>query len=155
MQVPERIKELIDSIAKERGYYIVDTTYKREGGKLMLRIFPDKPNGITMDECTRFNKELSELLDKESVIEDQYTLEVSSPGLDRKLEKDTDFVWAVGKQIRVTTYASLNGKNTFSGTLLGLGEERVVVDENGVSTEIPREKIASAKLALDIDWSKT
>ena len=92
------------------------------------------------------NSELSELLDKESVIEGQYIVEVSSPGLDRKLKKDKDFVWAVGKKVKVTTYAPLDGKNTFRGTLLGLGEDTVVIDENGTSTEIPREKIASARL---------
>ncbi|NQU94971.1 MAG: ribosome maturation factor RimP [Candidatus Omnitrophica bacterium] len=154
MEIANRIKEILEPIANERKYCVVDIMYKREGGKLVLRILLDKEGGIAMDECAGLNSELSELLDKENAIEDQYTLEISSPGLDRKLEKDKDFVWAVGKKVKVTTYAPLDGKNTFRGTLIGLGEDTAVIDENGISTEIPREKIASARLESDIDWSK-
>ena len=146
METLDRIKEILEPIASERRYYVVDINYKREGGKLVLRILLDKEGGIAVDECAGLNSELSELLDKESVIEGQYIVEVSSPGLDRKLKKDKDFVWAVGKKVKVTTYAPLDGKNTFRGTLLGLGEDTVVIDENGTSTEIPKETIASARL---------
>ena len=146
MEVLSKVKELLGPIAEERKYYIVEVTYRREGRRFVLRILADKTGGITADECGWLNNELSEILDKENIIEEQYTIEVSSPGLDRKLEKDEDFVWAVGKKIKVTTYAPLNGKNVFTGVLLGLGDGIVVIDETGVSAEIPREKIASARL---------
>jgi ribosome maturation factor RimP len=146
--IADKVRELLEPIAKERGYYVVDITYRREGGKFVLRIILDKDGGITLDECTGLNNELSGLLDKDNVIEEEYTLEVSSPGLDRKLKKDEDFVWAVGKRVKVSTYAPLDGRNVFSGVLVGLGDGTVVVDENGTSTEIAREKIANAKLAL-------
>jgi len=146
MQAIDRIKEIIKPIADERGYGLVDVAYKREGGKFVLRIVADAPGGITMEECARLNSELSELLDTEGVIEEEYTLEVSSPGLDRRLKKDEDFLWAVGKKVKVTTYAPLEGRNVFSGVLVGLGAGTVVVEESGASTEIPREKIASAKV---------
>ncbi len=148
MEVIERIRELLEPIANERKFYIVDITYRREGGKLALRILADKEGGITMRECAGLNNELSELLDGENIIEEEYLLEVSSPGLDRKLKKDEDFLWAVGRRIKVTTYAPLDGKNVFSGVLVGLGDGTVVLEENGISAEIPREKIASAKLAI-------
>lgn len=154
MEMINKIKDILGPIASERKYYVVDVTYKREGGNLVLRILLDKEGGIGMGECASLNSELSELLDKESAIEDKYTLEVSSPGLDRKLEKDEDFIWALGKNIRITTYAPLDGKNTFRGTLLGLGEGTVVIKENDTSTEISKEKIANARLELDVDWSK-
>ena len=152
--IEKRIKDILKPIAEERKYYVVDVTYKREGGRLALRILLDKDGGITIEECAGLNNELSELLDKEGVIDDQYFLEISSPGLDRKLKKDEDFIWAIGKKIKVTTFGSVHGKNVFSGTLLGLGEGIIVVEENGTSWEIPREKIASAKLELNMDWSK-
>jgi len=155
MQVIEKVKDILKPIAEERKYYVVDVTYKREGGRLVLRILLDKDGGITMDECAGLNNELSELLDKDSVIDDKYFLEISSPGLDRKLKKDEDFIWAIGKKIKITTFVPIYEKNAFSGTLLGLGEDKIVVEENGTSWEIPREKIASAKLELNIDWSKT
>jgi len=153
-EVTERVKDIINPIAEKLGYYIVDVTYKREGGRLVLRILLDTDGGITMDECAGLSNELSELLDKEGVIDDQYFLEVSSPGLDRKLRKDEDFIWAIGRKIKVTTFGPIYEKSVFSGTLLGLGEGIIVVEENGTSWEIPREKIASAKLELHIDWSK-
>jgi len=134
-------------MAAKRQIGIVDVTYKREGGTFVLRVLADKEGGISMEECTRLNNEISELLDGESVIEERYVLEVSSPGLDRKLSKDSDFTWAVGREIKVTTYAPLEGRNMFTGVLVGLGKGTVVIDENGTSTEIPREKIAGAKLA--------
>ena len=150
MKIIEKVKELLDPIAKKQGYYIVDITYKREGSKFVLRVLADKPGGISMDECAGLNNELSEILDKENVIEEEYTLDVSSPGLDRKLKKDGDFVWAIGKKVKVSMYAPLDGKNVFTGTLVGLGDGTVVIDEAGASTEIPREKIANAKLNEDI-----
>ena len=152
MEVIERIKELLEPIANKRKFYIVDIAYRREGGRLALRILADKEGGITVDDCTGLSNELSELLDRENIIEEQYVLEVSSPGLDRKLNKDEDFAWAVGKRIKVTTYAPLDGKNVFVGVLAGLGEGTVVVSEKeGISTEIPRDKIASARLATEVN----
>ena len=145
--IADKVKELIGPIAAEKGFCIVDVTYKREGGKHVLRVLADKEGGITMDECTRLNNELGELLDAENTIEEQYVIEVSSPGLDRRLKKDADFAWAIGKRVKVTTYVPLAGKNMFAGVLLGLGDATIVIDENGTSTEIPREKIASARLA--------
>ena len=146
MEVVEKIKELLEPIARERECYVVDVTYKREGGGLVLRVLVDKSGGITMDACAGLNNKLNELLDGENIIEEQYILEVSSPGLERKLKTDRDFVWAVGKKIKITTYAPLDGKNVFLGVLAGLGEGTVVLDEKGVSIEVPREKIASARL---------
>ncbi|MCQ9207613.1 MAG: ribosome maturation factor RimP [Omnitrophica bacterium] len=146
MHILEQIKELIAPEALERKYYIVDVTYKREGKNFVLRILADKEGGITMDECAEFNNAIGELLDKKGVIEDKYTIEVSSPGLDRRLVKDGDFVWAMDKRVKITTYAPLDGKSAFSGRLLGLGKDTVVIGEDAASTEIPREKIASAKV---------
>ena len=146
MKIADKIREILEPIVRERKYFIVDITYKREGGQSVLKIALDKEGGIAMDECARLNSELSEILDKENSIEDKYTIEISSPGLDRRLNTENDFMWAVGKKIKITTYAPLDGKNVFLGSLLGLGDETVVINEKGTSWEIPREKIANAKL---------
>ncbi|MFH1593792.1 MAG: ribosome maturation factor RimP [Candidatus Omnitrophota bacterium] len=144
--VLNRISELLEPIVNTRKLYVVDITYNREGGTFVLRILLDKEGGITMDECAGLNSELADALDKENVIDGHYVIDVSSPGLDRKLKEDRDFVWAIGKHVRITTFVPIEGKGRFSGILRGLGNGAVVVDEDGVSTEIPREKIASAKL---------
>ena len=150
MQVAQRVEELLGPIAAERKYCVVDVTYRREGGRFVLRVIMDKKGGITMDECAALSNELGGLVDRENIISDEYLLEVSSPGLDRKLKKGEDFVWAVGKKVRITTYAPFDGKNVFSGTLVGLGEGTVVVEEEGKSTQIPRDKIANARLAYSV-----
>ena len=122
MEIIEKVKALLEPIASERGYFVVDITYRREGGQFVLRIALDKEGGITMDECARLNNELGELLDKENIVDEGYLLEVSSPGLDRKLKKDSDFVWAGGKRVTVSTYAPMEGRNAFRGVLVGLGD---------------------------------
>ena len=146
MDILEQIKELVAPEALKRKYYVVDATYEREGKKFVLRVLLDKEGGIAMDECAEFNNAIGELLDKTGVIEDEYTIEVSSPGLDRRLRKDEDFAWAMGRRIKITTYVPLYGKSAFSGRLLGLGRGAVVIGEGAASTEIPRKKIANAKL---------
>jgi len=120
MQIIEQIKNIFEPIARTKECYIVDMTYKREAGKFVLRIVLDKEGGISMDECAKLNVQLNGILDKENTIADQYTLEVSSPGLDRRLKSDNDFTWAIGKKVKITTYVPIDGKNAFIGTLLGL-----------------------------------
>ncbi len=119
-----------------------------------MRVVLDKKGGITVNECAFFNNELSQFLDEEDIINEEYLLEVSSPGLDRKLKKDSDFVWAVGKNVKINTYGPIDGKNTFSGRLLGLGVDTVVIDEGESSVEIPRNLISKAQVIPDIDWNK-
>jgi len=154
MEIIEKIRSLIEPLVLENQGSILDITYKREGGSLILRVVVDKEGGITMGECAELNKKLSDILDKENIIDEEYTIEISSPGLDRKLTKDSDFIWAVGKEVKITTYAPLEGKNVFLGKLMGLGDKTVVISEEGISLDIPREKVASARLNLNIDWSK-
>jgi ribosome maturation factor RimP len=152
MEVIKRIEELFGSLAGEHNYTLVDVTYRREGGKMIVRIIADKPGGITIDECAELNDRLGELLERDDIITEPYILEVSSPGLDRKLQSDRDFTWALGRNVRVRTCVPVDGTDVFSGVLVGLGEGTVVLKNKGISTEIPREKISKAK--LDIDWSK-
>ena len=154
MEIIEKIRSLIEPLVLENQGSILDITYKREGGSLILRVVVDKEGGITMGECAELNKKLSDILDKENIIDEEYTIEISSPGLDRKLTKDSDFIWAVGKEVKITTYAPLEGKNVFLGKLMGLGDKTVVISEEGISLDIPREKVASARLNLNIYWSK-
>ena len=116
---------------------------------MVLRVLLDKPSHITIDECGKINNELSERLDEANIIEEHYVLEVSSPGLDRPIIKRMDFERALGKDIRVSTYGPIDGKNVFIGKLLGIGDLTIVVeDKEGISTEIELKKIARAKLEI-------
>ena len=154
MDTLESVKSLLDPITREKGCFVLDVEFKREGPERVLRITLDKPGGITMEECAQVNTKLGEILEQSNAINEHYVLEVTSPGLDRTLKKDSDFEWALGKNIKVSTYGPLDGKNVFKGKLFGLGDNAIVIEENGVSTEIPRDMIAKAKLDPEIDWNK-
>ncbi len=151
MDIVNKVTEILKPIAERRKIKIVDITYKRKGSTMVLRILLDKIDGITIDECSQVNNELSEVVDKENVMDEHYVLEVSSPGIDRPMKTDEDFQQALNKYIKVTTYAPIDGKNVFIGKLLGICESTIVVEDNeGISTEIPREKIAKARLEITL-----
>jgi len=144
-----RIQDLIEDYLAEQGIELVEIAYKRINGEMTLRLLVDTPNGIRMDECEGVNKFLSETLDREDVIEEHYVIEVSSPGLDRPIKTDRDFERTVGKEIRLTTYEPVEGSKSHEGKLIGMDAEKVVVENDGVSTVIPRNKIAGAKLKIE------
>jgi len=150
MQVVEHVTKFLAPISEREHLEVVDITFKRECSGMTLRVLLDKEGGMSIDEYSRINNELSEVLDKESIISSPYTLEVSSPGLDRPLKTDRDFQRAIGKEVKVTTYAPLvDRKNVIIGKLLGIGKNTLVVlDKEGISAEIPKELIAKAKLEI-------
>ena len=150
MEVVERVKELISSYLEENNIELVDITYKREqGGVMMLRLLADTPEGITIAECEELNNYISEALDKEDVIGERFLLEVSSPGLDRPIVTDRDFVRVMGKELDIRIYEPIDGKREHQGKLIGMDKENVVIESGGISTVIPRAKIAKATLKLE------
>lgn len=149
MNTIEKIRDAVSSIVDEKKFEIVDITYKRQGKTNVLRMLLDKPGGITMEECSKINNAVSEKLDQQNIIEDNYTLEVSSPGLDRSLQQRRDFERVLGKGLRVSTYAPIDGKNVFIGKLVGLSDLNIVLeDKDGISAEIGLDKIAKARLDI-------
>jgi ribosome maturation factor RimP len=146
----ERVKALAAPYLEDNAVELVEITYRREGGGMTLRLLVDTPAGIKIDECEGLNKYLSERLDKEDVISEHYVIEVSSPGLDRPIRTDRDFERALGKRLEVTTYAPIDGRKTHEGTFIGMDKENIVIESAGVSTVIPRAKVALARLHVEI-----
>ena len=149
MEVVERVNELITSYLEENGIELVDITYKRESGGMTLRLLVDTPEGITIAECEALNNYLSEVLDKENVIEEHYLLEVSSPGLGRPITTDRDFARSIGKALDITTYEPIDGKRAHKGKLIGMDKDNIVIEADDVSTVIPKTRIAKAKLKIE------
>jgi len=148
MEVVTRVNELIASYLEENNIELVDIIYRREQGGMVLRLLIDTAEGVTIADCEALNNYLSELLDKENVMEDAYTLEVSSPGLDRPIVTDKDFTRAMGKMLDITTYEPIDMRKAHSGKLIGMDKDSVVMESDGVSTVIPRQKIAKATLKV-------
>ncbi len=149
MDIIERVKELIANYLEEYSIELVDITYRREQGGMVLRLIVDKAGGINLKECEELNNYLSETLDKENTINERYLLEVSSPGLDRPIRTDRDFERAMGREIDITTYEPIDGRKTHMGRLIGMDKEKAVIESNGTSTVIPRAKIARAVLKIE------
>jgi ribosome maturation factor RimP len=138
-----QVKAILQPIADEAGAEIVEIIYKRISGDMVLRVLVDKADGISINECADINNKLGEALEKSDIIGGHYILEVSSPGLDRPIKDEKDFERNMGKSVRVSTYAPVDGKSFFVGKLIGLNEGAIVVEtEEEIAVEIPRKSIA-------------
>lgn len=149
MEIIDRVREIAEVYLKEHVIELIDIVFRREGPVLVLRIIADTAGGITVSECTGLNKFLSEALDREDVIQDRYTLEVSSPGLDSPIKTNRDFERSMGKELEFTTFEAIDDRKTHEGVLVGMDKDNVVIERQGISTVIPRNKIALARLKID------
>ena len=136
-----------DLLAGQDVIELVDVEYVKEGSDWDLRVYIDKDGGIDIEDCQALSEKLSDRLDEEDVVPDQYILEVSSPGIDRVLRKERDFVREQGKDVDVTLYAPIDGEKAFTAVLLGYDADTKVLhlDER----EIPWDKIAQIRLHID------
>ena len=144
-KVEKRVEELMNQMLDDTDFELVDTEFVKEKD-WYLRIFVDKVGGIDLDDCRRLSQKLGDLLDSESIIEGPYILEVSSPGLDRVLKKDRDFLREKGKSVDVTLYAPIDNKKSFTGILESRDKNFLYLKD---AEPIPREKIAQVRLHIE------
>lgn len=149
MEIIDRVKLLIQSYLEQNSIELVEITYKRGEGGMVLRLLVDTPEGITLGECEDLNNYLSDLLDKDDIISEHYIIEVASPGLDRPLVTDRDFARMMGRELEVKSYEPIDGKKENHGALIGMDSENIVIESGGISVVIPRAKIAKAQLKID------
>jgi len=146
-----KLHELLEPGARALGFEILAVELAGRGKNTILRVYIDGPDGVTLDDCARVSHQLSAILDVEDPIPDAYTLEVSSPGLDRPLSKRQHFEAAIGKQVKVQTNDYVQGRRRFTGALTEVTHDMVVVDVDGESYELPFRLIAKARLVPDFD----
>ena len=148
----DRIRRLIEDVVEGQGYELVEAELRGAGKSALLRIFIDKPNGITHRDCELVTEQVGTVLDVEDLIPFAYTLEVSSPGLDRKLVKESDYTRFDGKLARIQTRIPLNQQKVFRGRLQGLHDGKVRLESPGGDLmEIPLDVIKEAR--LEFDWA--
>lgn len=148
-KVIDDVREILDPLIQEEGLELVDIEYRREGRGKVLRIYIDKEGGVTIGDCTKISRELGVLLDIHDVVPGPYTLEVSSPGLNRALKKPRDFERFKGRKVRIKTRSSIEGRVFFIGRLLDFTDNMASVDVDGRTYLIPYEEIERANLELD------
>lgn len=148
----DRIRRLIEEVVETQGYELVDAELKGAGSNSVLRIFIDKPTGISHHDCELVSEQVGTVLDVEDLIPSSYTLEVSSPGLERKLVKESDYTRFDGKLARIQTRIPLNQQKVFRGRLQGLQNGKVRLElPQGDVLEIPLDVIHEAR--LEFDWA--
>ena len=144
-KVETQVEGLMAEILQDTPYELVDVEYVKERA-WYLRVFVDKAGGIDLDDCQNISEQLSAKLDATDIISGAYILEVSSPGIDRILKKDKDFVREAGKVVDVTLYAPLDGKKIFVGELEGRDEKFLRLKD---VAPLPREKVALVRLHIE------
>jgi ribosome maturation factor RimP len=148
----DRLRRLIQEVVESQEYELVDAEFKGAGKSSLLRVFIDKPGGISHSDCELVSEQVGTVLDVEDLIPFSYTLEVSSPGLDRKLVKESDYTRFEGKLARIQTRIPLNQRKVFRGRLQGLSGGKVRLElRKGNLLDIPLDVIEEAR--LEIDWA--
>ena len=148
------IEELVTPIIEELNLELVDIEFIKEGRNWFLRVYIDTPDGgIDIDQCALVSERLSVVLDEKDPIEQNYYLEVSSPGAERPLKKESDFEKAVGKFIYVKTYEPIKDMKEFQGYLKAYSldglEMEVRIKTRKLNIFIEKDKVAKARLAID------
>ncbi len=151
-EIEQYCTELVTPIIKAGDFELVDVEYVKEGADFYLRVYADKPGGITIDDCVLISRALEERLDAEDRIKDAYILEVSSPGLTRPLKKEKDFARSIGKLVDVKLYRQVNNSKELTGVLMAYNEEKVqlMLDDGDAHEEltINRKDISMIRLAF-------
>ncbi len=148
-ETKERVVALAGPILSEQGIELVDLEYRREGRGWVLRLYIDREGGITLDDCSRVSQEIGTTLDIEDVMPAPYTLEVSSPGLNRPLKSEKDFLKYRDRRITVKTVDPIDHRRHFKGTLRGISEGQIEMEVDGGIFCIPLANVAKANLEYD------
>jgi ribosome maturation factor RimP len=156
----ERVREIADRVAASSGLEIVDIEFLGGGKARMLRVFLDKSAagtdplaGVTHEDCARFSREFGTILDVEDVMPGSYTLEVSSPGLDRKLVKAADFTRFTGSRLKLTTRQPVNNNRHFEGRLERFDDGRLTLDLSVASHKSRKKMGEAAGQKIEIEFA--
>ena len=147
-----RVQQIAERVALDHGLELVHAEVAGPEGKPIIRIFIDKPEGVTHEDCSEVSLHVGTVLDVEDFIHSAYTLEVSSPGLERGLYKRQDYERFAGREAKMKTRAAINGQRNFRGRIVGVeGDEVVFEDNTSGRVRVPLETIVKANLEIDVE----
>lgn len=146
--IEQTVEKLVLNCIEDSGLELVDVEYVRERD-WFLRIYIDKPGGIGVEDCQWLSQRVGDKLDETDFIRDSYYLEVSSPGLDRPLKKPKDFIRHIGEKVELHAFAPINGQKVIVGKLLGLVENTIAIEVEGIEVGIPKDKISLVRLYIE------
>jgi ribosome maturation factor RimP len=149
--VKEKIRQLSEPVVASEGMELIHVECIKMHSRWIIRLFMDKEGGITLDDCANISNQLGDIFDIRDVIKSAYTLEVSSPGLDRPISRDQDFVKYRNSRVNIKTSEKIEGTKNFHGILLDYieesGKKLVLIDIAGKVYRIPRQDVVKANLA--------
>lgn len=144
-KIEEKVEQLVKDPIEKLGYSLYDVEYVKEGPEYYLRIYIDKESGIDLNDCEKVSNEINEILDRADYIKEQYYLEVSSPGIERKLRKDKHLEQNISKNVEIKLFKKdNNGKKEYTGKLKTFNQEEIIIETDKEIT-IERKNIAQIK----------
>ncbi len=150
--VAERVREIAEQVAIDHGVELVHAEVAGPDGQPIVRLFIDKPGGVTHDDCSKVSHQMGTVLDVEDFIHSAYVLEVSSPGLERGLYKKADYERFTGSLAKIKARSPIKGQRNFRGRILGVANDNVIVeDRTSGRVEIPLDGIVKANLEADVE----
>ncbi len=151
-RIMSEVSALAEGLVGEYSMEVVDVEFKFEGRRWILRVYIDKEGGVTVDDCASVSRELGDLIEAKDIIDCHYVLEVSSPGLDRPLRKERDFIRSVGKMVRLKTSRPINNRRNFTGRLTNVSEGIIsLLVDNDNLVQLPLEEIDKARLEYEFN----
>lgn len=151
-EIVSQVEELVQPIANRMGLETVDVQVHGDARRTVLRVLMDRPEGgITVEECAKVSEALGRQLDLYDLFPHTYTLEVSSPGLDRPLRTDAEFRRFAGRRADVMTAEPVQGQRRLRGVILGVVGDAVVMELNGQQVQVPKAQILQARLIVDME----
>lgn len=150
--VSQIVTNLVTPFLDEQRFELVDVEFVKEGPHRYLRVFIDKDGGISLDDCQIVSQFLNKELDRLDPIEENYYLEVSSPGIERPLKKPADYERFKGRNVQAKLYKTINGLKVITGELIGLEDHCIMIrnEQTGEIVKVPKDKAAQVKLVADI-----
>ncbi|MCQ2550599.1 MAG: ribosome maturation factor RimP [Clostridia bacterium] len=148
VKITTQVSDLLAPFLEENGLELYDVEFVKEGRDWFLRVYIDKDDYVDTDDCELVSRFLSEKLDEEDPIEQNYYLEVSSPGMDRAIRNEAEYQKYSGRVVDVKLYSQVDGQKEFQGTLKGLVDGQVIIEDEKGSHSFPLEAISKTKLAV-------
>ncbi|MGV8058290.1 MAG: ribosome maturation factor RimP [Smithellaceae bacterium] len=147
----EKVRRLAEPVVTAEGMELIHVECLKMQARWIIRLYLDKEPAVTLDDCTAVSNQLGDIFDINDLVDSQYTLEVSSPGFDRPLSRDQDFVKYKGSQVKIKTSSKIDGVKNFNGYLVDFIEENgrkvIVVEVSGKNYRIPKAEIIRVNLA--------
>jgi len=145
-----RLTTLLEPVVTELGLELVEIQFRREASGWVLRLIIDKEAGVSLDDCTEVSQEVGRLLEVEDPIDHSYRLEVSSPGLERPLRREKDYLRFVGRKAKIKTKEPVDGQRVFIGTIEQFHDRVLTLETDRGKMSLPLDMIAKARLVFDL-----